>query len=168
MKIQVGGLSEGVHEYHFVTTGAEIGLGSEFSGNVTVDVSLEKTGTQIFLESRIGTTGHFVCDRCVTDFTIAVTPSYRMYYVWDGANTDRFDRAEVQVISPGLNMIDITEDVRQVVLLAVPLKLLCKDECKGLCPHCGKNRNIEACNCSDDVKDSRWEALRTLQKNNLS
>jgi uncharacterized protein len=168
MKIQVGGLSEGVHEYHFEAEGSELGLGTEFPHEVSIDTTLEKTGNQFFLEARIRTLGAFVCDRCITEFSIPLSTSYRMCYLWNGANSERLDPAEVQVIPAGLNVIDMSEDVRQTILLAVPLKLLCRDECKGLCPHCGKNHNNELCGCTDSIEDSRWEKLRTLQKHNIS
>jgi uncharacterized protein len=61
--------------------------------------------------------------------------------------------------------IDVAEEVRQVITISVPLKLLCKEECKGLCPRCGKNRNVELCDCRDDEVDSRWQGLAGLINN---
>jgi uncharacterized protein len=56
----------------------------------------------------------------------------------------------------------LLEDVlREQVLLAVPLKAVCRDDCKGICPQCGKNRNFEACSCPP-AADPRWEALKAL------
>lgn len=56
--------------------------------------------------------------------------------------------------------LDITEDLRAEMLLELPMNLLCSDECKGLCPHCGKNLNDGACACRDDKEpDIRWKAL---------
>ena len=60
----------------------------------------------------------------------------------------------------------LLEDVlREQVLLATPLKLVCREECKGLCPHCGANLNNETCNCQQPG-DPRWAALSDL-KNKL-
>jgi len=42
------------------------------------------------------------------------------------------------------------------VLLAVPLKIVCKADCKGLCPSCGRNRNLETCDCAEKNEDPRW------------
>jgi uncharacterized protein len=56
----------------------------------------------------------------------------------------------------------LLEDVlREQVLLSLPVRTLCKPDCKGLCPHCGVNRNSQACNCAGD--DPRWEALAGLR-----
>ena len=65
---------------------------------------------------------------------------------------------------PTLAVIDLGEDVRQTLILAVPLKLLCRPECKGLCPQCGTNLNNETCSCTTVEADPRWDALRALKE----
>ena len=55
--------------------------------------------------------------------------------------------------------------MREQVLLATPVKLVCREDCKGLCPHCGSNLNVEPCNCQQP-SDPRWAALSDL-KNKL-
>jgi len=58
----------------------------------------------------------------------------------------------------------LLEDVlREQVLLSLPARTLCKPDCKGLCPRCGKNRNLEACTCEEGPSDPRWEALSGLR-----
>jgi len=163
MKIQVGSLSDGIHTYAFEAESSELALGEDFTHQVIVEARLDKAGGQIYLTAAVRSTGRFSCDRCTAEFAREISSGYHMYYVWDTAETDRFDPAEVQVVSPSLNVIDIAEDVRQTVLLSVPLKRLCSDTCKGLCPHCGKNWNIEPCDCRDELTDSRWEKLRALR-----
>src|SRR5215469_6251135 len=59
----------------------------------------------------------------------------------------------------------LLEDVlREQTLLAVPLKVLCREDCKGLCPTCGKNRNVELCACAATTGDPRWEALKDIRE----
>ena len=56
------------------------------------------------------------------------------------------------------------EDVlREQVLLSLPVRTLCKPDCKGLCPRCGENRNSQACNCDEGPSDPRWQALAGLR-----
>ncbi|MBV9086668.1 MAG: DUF177 domain-containing protein [Acidobacteriaceae bacterium] len=57
----------------------------------------------------------------------------------------------------------LEDALREQVLLAMPLKTVCRDDCKGLCPHCGRNLNNESCDCSEAVEDARWEALKDLR-----
>ena len=59
----------------------------------------------------------------------------------------------------------LLEDVlREQVLLAVPLKVTCREDCKGLCPVCGKNRNTEPCSCAPLMGDPRWSPLKELRE----
>jgi uncharacterized protein len=166
MKIQVGGLSEGGHDYVFEADGKSLNLGDGIAGVVRVTARLEKTGTQVFLDVATETVGVFPCDRCLALFQRKLSPRYRMTYVFDAEEAGQYDPAEVQVISPALTVIDITEDVRQTILLAVPLKLLCGEECRGLCPACGANWNSASCDCHEETSDARWEALRSLRGKN--
>ncbi len=59
--------------------------------------------------------------------------------------------------------IELEDVLREQVLLAVPIKAVCQDDCKGLCPHCGRNLNRETCNCAAPVLDERWNALKDLK-----
>jgi len=59
----------------------------------------------------------------------------------------------------------LLEDVlKEQILLALPLKQVCRDNCNGLCPHCGKNRNLESCDCVATMQDPRWAALEDIRK----
>ena len=58
----------------------------------------------------------------------------------------------------------LLEDVlREQVLLALPLKVTCREDCKGLCVHCGQNLNEGQCSCSTAIEDPRWTALREIR-----
>lgn len=163
MKIQIAGLSEGTHNFRFREPVADVGLGEEFGGDVDVDVMLEKTGKQLFVKAEVRATGEFSCDRCAVPFSLPLRANYQMYYVWDPGDAEFLHPFEVQVVSAGLPIINLADDVRQTVMLAVPLKLLCRDECKGLCRHCGADLNKEACSCPPETADARWQKLREFR-----
>jgi uncharacterized protein len=59
--------------------------------------------------------------------------------------------------------IDLSQMIVEQIVLALPMKPLCRPDCKGLCPHCGVNRNVESCACAPEDIDPRWEALKTLK-----
>jgi uncharacterized protein len=61
------------------------------------------------------------------------------------------------------NEIDLTELVREQILLNLPEQVFCREDCKGLCEKCGANRNLINCNCSDEEIDPRWAALKNLK-----
>ncbi len=162
MKINVSKLSEGIHEYGLTAEPAEIGLGEQFHETVHVAVMLDKSSRQIHLRARVTTTGCFLCDRCIEEFQIQLGNSYDMYYIAGESDRSLYDVDEVHVVPPDVNEIDIGEDVRQIVMLAVPQKLLCMESCAGLCPRCGRNLNRERCTCKVEEIDPRWDKLRGL------
>lgn len=165
MRIQVGGLSDGLYQYTFRAAPADLTLGEEFRREVVVTATVEKTGSQVHLRVAAATGGNFECDRCVTPFDREVEGSYAMHYLQDPADAARYEPAEVQMIQPGFSVIELGDDVRQTLLLAVPLKLLCREECAGLCPRCGTNLNSGTCSCTEDAADTRWDQLRRLRGN---
>jgi uncharacterized protein len=63
--------------------------------------------------------------------------------------------------------IDLSEAVRQYILLAMPMKPLCREDCAGLCPRCGCNRNIDSCDCSDSGVDPRFAVLAKFYKDRM-
>ncbi len=162
LKIRISGLSNGVHEYTMETQPALLGLDANFSGPVHVRAHLDKSSRQLLLRTEVETTGRFQCDRCLEEFQRAVGAAYAIVYVYNPADAAGVDEEEVQVITPETTSIDLGEDVRQMIVLSIPLKLLCREDCRGLCPHCGKNLNAGACGCTESTLDPRWNPLKSL------
>jgi len=106
------------------------------------------------------------CARCLEPVLRDVAGDFDLIYRPLGADAGMEERsvrgAEADIAyyqGEGLLLEDV---LREQVLLAVPLKAVCNDACKGLCRRCGTNLNIEACNCGP-VSDERWEALRGIR-----
>ena len=107
------------------------------------------------------------CARCVEPVEIPLTAEFDLLFRPIGADAGAAERS----ISAGETEIGyyqgdslLLEDVlREQVLLSLPVRTLCKPDCKGLCPRCGKNRNLEACSCDEGQSDPRWEALAGLR-----
>ena len=59
--------------------------------------------------------------------------------------------------------IDVDEIVKEQILLAVPTRMLCREDCKGICPECGIDKNTGECQCVTDDIDPRWAALKNLK-----
>ena len=165
-RINISNLSEGIHEYAFEAGPSKIGLDERFTSVVKVKVRLDKSLRQILLQAKMQAEGAFVCDRCLDNFIWQLDRKYSMVYIQgDRSTLDLKKEEEIQVLSADTNYIDLDEDVRQYILLAVPQKLLCREDCLGICPTCGVNRNNESCSCDAHVTDSRWDALRKLSHN---
>ncbi len=115
------------------------------------------------LESRVLVTGVLagdavaVCDRCLADFTCGFETVVEIVVLRDPTSNE--DELDSWVIHERSSEVDLDESLREAALLGLPLKFLCADTCRGLCPQCGANRNRESCACAQDETDSRWDEL---------
>jgi uncharacterized protein len=166
MKFNTGSLPIGFREYTFSENSAELKLDERFEGSVDVTVHLQKGERFIELRAEIRANARFICDRCAEEFSRVLETTYRMIYILNEADSSQYPVEETIVLSSEYTVIDISEDVRQFLLLTIPLKLLCSDDCKGLCPLCGMNFNKGTCECTVAYKDPRWEKLNKLMQNN--
>jgi uncharacterized protein len=164
MKIQVGGMADGIYRYQLAADPASLDLDERFNSQVVVDATIEKSGTQVFLSAEVVAHASFECDRCLAPFLSPLKSSYRMYYLTEERSDSNVDPLELQIVPPGFSVIDLHDDVRQTVLLSVPFKLLCSEGCKGLCPRCGTNWNMGSCDCEEHAVDPRWDQLVRLKK----
>lgn len=168
LRINISGLSGGVHQYSLRCSSGDLKLDERFPGEVVVSARLDKTAHEITLHATVTTTGQFTCDRCLDQFQRPIEAEYTVLYVLNGGGSrgDESDETfDVQNLSPDENIIDLGNDVREYVLLAVPIKLLCREDCKGLCPTCGANLNRKQCDCEEASIDPRWAPLQKLSKN---
>ena len=163
LRINISKLSEGTHQRSLHATPAEIGLDERFTREAKIEATLEKTSRQLLLHVEFTTGGVFTCDRCLEEFETGVSSTFRVVYVMDSGGAVN-NGEEVQVLSPDANYIDLAEDVRQYAILALPQKMLCREDCAGLCPSCGTNLNRAACDCRTDRVDSRWTGLQPFLK----
>lgn len=165
LRINISNLSEGTHHRFLEASPEEIGLDSRFLKRISLRATIEKGNRQLFLHAEFKSGGIFTCDRCLDEFEKEIVGSYRLLYVTDEAGAVGMDEEEVQVISPEANHIDLDEDIRQYAILAIPQKVLCRDDCAGLCATCGKNLNHGRCSCSRADADPRRENLKKYLDN---
>jgi uncharacterized protein len=121
----------------------------------------------IRLNGNLATRVELACARCLEPVVQDVTHKFDLLYRPQGADAGREElsvtAAEAEVSyyqDEGLMLEDV---LQEQVLLALPLKAICRDDCKGLCPHCGKNLNAEQCACAEPLEDPRWSALKDIR-----
>jgi uncharacterized protein len=100
------------------------------------------------------------CRRCLIDVTSPVSDEVQLLFVESGL--DDAEEDDVILIPANVRELDLRPALREEWLIAVPGFALCRDDCKGLCPSCGADRNTGECTCPPP-SDPRWEALRTLR-----
>lgn len=110
----------------------------------------------------------FSCARCLEPVEHEVDKTFDLIYrplgVDRRADEVSISEAETEIgyyQGEGLLLEDV---LREQVLLATPVRALCREDCKGLCPHCGRNLNQEQCNCEQHISDPRWDALNEIKK----
>jgi uncharacterized protein len=143
----------------------EIALqGESFAfSDVAVDGWAKNVGGKIYIKGSIGATVHLTCGRCLVLFDMPVTTSFEETYYAAGTidestldGTGRIYHGE---------QIDIGEMIIESLILTLPMKSVCSQDCRGLCPVCGCNRNQEQCGCNSQAPDPRLAALGELLKN---
>jgi len=121
----------------------------------------------IRLRGRLAANLELSCARCLEPVTREVTRNFELLYRPLGTDAGRDELsvtdAEAEIGYYQGDGILLEDVLREQVLLALPLKVTCREDCKGLCPHCGKNLNQEQCSCTTSVEDPRWAALKQLR-----
>jgi uncharacterized protein len=107
------------------------------------------------------------CDRCLETASVAVDKSFDLIYMpadqdaLGGEKEVEAGAAEVGFYEgSGLQLNDV---LREVILLAMPMQLVCEATCKGICPECGQNRNQVDCGCRPAAADDRWSKLKQFR-----
>jgi uncharacterized protein len=122
----------------------------------------------IRLVGNISTVVETACARCLEPVARDVDREFDLLYRPQGSDAGREEisvtQAEAEIgyyKGEGLLLEDV---LQEQILLAVPYKIVCREECKGLCPRCGQNLNQDACKCAEPPPpDPRWTALRDLK-----
>ena len=107
------------------------------------------------------------CDRCLGRARFSLDQPFDLFYrpmsFIAREEEVEIDEGEAEIGFYEGGGIELEDILREQVLLALPMQRICSDECKGICPVCGRNRNEAECQCRVDNSDDRWAALRKLQ-----
>lgn len=137
--------------------------GASFGEPVKVDLSVSKIGNQLICRGKVKTSAQLECSRCLAIYDQPIISN--LDFVVDfGENPQEFKSEEDNyfIADPFAGFFEIDNLVREIVILALPLKPLCSEDCKGLCPICGTDLNKSQCSCVKKEVDPRWEKLKGL------
>lgn len=132
------------------------------SGPLRVTGRLSTAGAgRFYWHGRVEGDAEMPCRRCLVDARAHVTTEEHVIFV--EAEDEEADDPDVYRLDPYARDIDLRPAVREQWLLSVPAFVLCRDDCKGLCPSCGADWNAGPCHCPPaESRDPRWDALRKL------
>jgi uncharacterized protein len=134
---------------------------------ITGKVKFTKIPQGILVNGDMETVVEVACGRCLEPFDVPVTIEIEEQFrptldLVTGARLPVGDDDDTATVIDERNQLDLSEVVRQDLLIALPVHALCREDCKGLCPTCGANLNEGACDCENEEFDPRWDALRSL------
>lgn len=137
-------------------------------GPVDLVADVQKDGSKVRLTGHLRAALECECSRCVEPFEVPVDVPLDLLFL---PATEIAGEGEHEVGDNDLgvsfyrdDVLDLAEIMREQFYLALPMKPLCRDDCQGLCPVCGINRNRETCTCQPEWVDPRMDALRALAK----
>jgi uncharacterized protein len=141
--------------------------GASFDHPVKVDLLVSKSGDQLICRGKVNTSVRLECSRCLSVYDEPLISS--LDFVVDFGESAQEYRSEEEdnyfVADPSSDSFQIDNLVRETIILALPLKPLCSEDCKGLCPICGTDLNTSQCCCVKEETDPRWEKLKGLLDN---
>jgi uncharacterized protein len=143
---------------HIATSSSARDLGvidARIVGDATIDLTGVSNVDGIVVTGTIAIPWRAPCRRCLADVAGVAEVVVDEVYQDEVGDDDAFQIEGDQ--------IDLAPAVREYVLLALPDGPLCRDDCAGICPSCGVDRNETTCECDTEVRDERWAALDQLR-----
>lgn len=142
----------------------------ERRGKVAATVFLRRDGKRVFVQGTLSATVQLVCDRCLESYPQQLDDGFQVEFELvddDGrvplTGEHEIEAEEMDTIFLDEPAIDLFEVLQQQVFLALPDKLLCGDDCQGLCSSCGTNLNNGKCRCGTKGKESPFSVLAALK-----
>jgi uncharacterized protein len=140
---------------------------AELKSPVKIEGTLTKRIAQADIEGEISAVVVMQCSRCLQPVENLLNFQFKVGYV---APENYSAAKEIEVRTDDLEValfdgqnIDIKELAREQILLNIPIQVFCTEDCKGLCPKCGANRNLIDCKCEEKEVDPRWAILKNLK-----
>jgi uncharacterized protein len=131
--------------------------------NLAGDVRVSRTPQGLLLQANMQADTKLECVRCLELFSTILHANFTELYAFSQRNT-----TESGLLVPEDGQIDLEPLLREYMFLELPINPLCQPECKGLCPVCGENLNLVACNHEEEPADPRLGILKKLLDENQS
>jgi len=136
---------------------------------VDLDCLVTKTSTTVFIKGEFSAIIDSNCSRCLEDISVPIGGNFTYTLIPAKAETREdleLTAEELEISHYQGDLIDLTPIICEQIILQIPIKTPCREECKGLCPRCGINLNTSSCNCHLAVVDNRMAVLKNLKIKN--
>lgn len=135
-----------------------------------VHFTLKKIDTRVVMKGSISCSVEMECDRCLSEFVSELESEFTLFFDWVGTGKSDYFEVEHQLTENEMDIveledpvIDIFETLQQQFYLMLPAKIICKEQCKGLCVDCGTNMNLGLCSCDEKFVDGPFSGLTKLK-----
>jgi uncharacterized protein len=162
--VDLRGLGDGRQEVILAEAGPRLGLpDGELAADseVSLELTLSATGSLITAHGVVRTSTSLTCARCLEPYDQEIEADFDIVIRRGKSGLMLEDEADSS-IAFGDEWIAFDVPVREAVILSMPMKPLCEEDCQGLCTVCGTNLNRETCTCQREPADARWDELKTL------
>jgi len=162
MRIDVRELDQGSLKLRGELTGGQLEF-DEADGHllqpVSVELVAEKHGHQVRLRGKLSALLELFCAKCLDPLRMEVSPDFDQFYEPNRGlkltGEIALEERDTEIAFFNGDVIEVVDLVREQILLALPMKPVCREDCKGLCPNCGGNRNLRDCGCQTLNLDPR-------------
>ena len=139
--------------------------GVAFEDPIRVELLVSKNQDQLICQGQVTALAKLECSRCLAGYDYSITSELNFVLDLSGGSEEaRSEEEGYFVVDPSSAFFEIDRLVREAIILSLPLKPLCLEDCKGLCPVCGIDLNRSQCNCVRGETDPRWDQLKGLSK----
>jgi uncharacterized protein len=144
----------------------------EFLSPITAALRAQQIGTMTEVTGHVATQARLTCGRCLQGFETPLKSSFTLAYTQAEPDPEpsvsRQEELELTAEDMGLihyqgEEINLKNEIQEQVVLALPLRVLCRPDCRGLCPQCGADLNTEDCNCDRSPPPGKFAALKNLK-----
>jgi uncharacterized protein len=170
MRIELVNLEHGRADFAQVYQPEELGLSDErvtLAGPASITGKVKVAGAEVSVSGQIEARAQVECDRCLKQIELPVSADFALDYItgadYESSYAAALSEDEMSVAVFDGEAIDVDEIVKEQILLAVPARTLCRDDCKGICPECGTDLNAGDCACEPGEVDPRWAALKNFK-----
>ena len=152
-------LREEVPPEHPMWSGTAVAL----TRPLLVDLKAREVGDGVLVRGTLRTAVRLTCRRCLEPVEQEVDSHVDLLFAGPMEGEEEGDDGEVYPLPPRGDALDLTDAVREQVLLETPALALCREDCRGLCPSCGADLNQGACECAPRAAPIAWDALKNVK-----
>lgn len=141
----------------------------QFLAPLTVRLNVLREYDHIRVRGEVRTMVQLTCSRCLNDYPVDILSTFTIFYTAAGDQPQdeevELSEEDMVAITYAGDEIDFTNEIAEQVLMELPYKPLCRENCQGLCPVCGADLNTSPCNCGEQKVSFSFSALKDFKTN---